>query len=70
RGALQREGHSAASHGALSRQAKQQSHKRTAKERSEIGRKAARTRLAHQTHQQRSAIARKAARTRAAHASR
>ena len=68
-GALKRERHSAASHAALSRQAKQQSHRRTAKERSEIGRKAARTRLAHQNHQERSAIARKAAKTRAAHAS-
>src|SRR5438105_4233657 len=63
--ALKREGHEAASPEALARQAKQQAKKRTAKERSEIGRKAAHTRLAHQTHAERSAIARKAARTRA-----
>jgi hypothetical protein len=63
--ALQREGRQAASPGALARQAKQQARKRTAAERSEIGREAARTRLAHQTHAERSAIARKAARTRA-----
>jgi len=64
--ALKREGHEAASSEALSRQAKQQAHKRSAKERSEIARKAAQTRLAHQTPEERSAIARKAARTRAA----
>ena len=62
--ALQREGHQAASKSALSRQAKSQAHQKTAAQRSEIGRKAARTRLAHQTHAERSAIARKAARTR------
>jgi hypothetical protein len=39
---------------------------RTAKERSEIGKRAAETRLAHQSHAERSAIARKAARTRKA----
>src|SRR2546421_520436 len=59
--ALQREGHKAASPEALSHQAKQQAHKRTATERSKIARKAAKTRLAHQTHEERSAIARKAA---------
>src|SRR5205809_1649778 len=64
--ALQREGHGAASHAALSRQAERQAHKRTAAERSAIAHKAARTRLAHQTHAERSAIARKAARTRLA----
>jgi hypothetical protein len=64
--ALKREGHEAASSKALSRQAKQQARKRTAKERSEIAGKAARTRLAHQTSEERSDIARKAARTRAA----
>jgi hypothetical protein len=64
--ALKREGHRAASSGALARQAKQQAHKRSAAERSAIARKAARTRLAHQTPEERSAIARKAARTRAA----
>jgi uncharacterized protein DUF6496 len=62
--ALQREGHAAASHEALSRQAKQQAGKRTAAERSEIAQRAAETRLAHQTPEERSAIARKAARTR------
>jgi len=65
--ALRREGHSAASHAALSRQAKTQARGRSAEERSEIGRKAAKTRLAHQSHAERSRIARKAARTRAAH---
>ena len=64
--ALQREGHEAASSEALSRQAKQQARKRTAEERSESARKAARTRLAHQSPEERSAIARKAARTRLA----
>jgi hypothetical protein len=62
--ALKREGHQAASHAALARQAKAQARQRTAKEKSAIGRKAARTRLAHQTHAERVAIARKAARTR------
>src|SRR5215471_7557702 len=47
--ALRREGHQAASSEALGRQAKQQARKRTAAERSEIARKAARTRLAHQS---------------------
>ena len=64
-GALKREGHSAASKSALARQANDQSHQRTAAERSKIGKKAARTRMAHQSHAQRSRIARKAARTRA-----
>src|SRR5438270_10199076 len=64
--ALRREGHQSASRTALSRQAKAQSRQRTAKERSAIGRKAAHTRLAHQTHAERSAIARKGARTRMA----
>jgi hypothetical protein len=62
--ALKREEHEAASKSALSRQAKAQARQRTAKERSEIGRRAARTRLAHQTPAQRRASARKAARTR------
>jgi hypothetical protein len=66
--ALKREGHEAASPRALARQAKQQARQRTAKERSEIGRKAARTRLEHQSPKERSRIARKAARTRAARA--
>lgn len=64
--ALKREGRAAASPRALSRQAKQQARKRTAAERSAIARKAARTRLAHQSPAERSAIARKAARTRLA----
>jgi hypothetical protein len=62
--ALEREGHQAASSEALSRQAKQQAHKRTAEERSQSARKAAQTRLAHQSPEERRAIARKAARTR------
>jgi hypothetical protein len=66
--ALKREGTEAASSAALSRQAKRQAQKRTSAERSEIGRKAARTRLEHSTPQERSASARKAARTRAARA--
>lgn len=61
---LQREGQEAASHDALSQQAKQQARKRSAQERHEIGVKAARTRMAHQTHAERQAIARKAAHTR------
>jgi len=65
--ALQKEGHQAASHDALSEQAHEQSSKRTAKERSEIGQKAAETRLSHQTSAERSAIARKAAKTRREH---
>lgn len=64
--ALKREGHAAASHAALSRQAKTVARHRTAAEKRASGRKAARTRLAHQTHAERSAIARKAARTRKA----
>src|SRR5437867_2183708 len=64
--ALKLEGHQAASRAALARQAKQQAHTRTAAQRSAIARKAAKTRLAHQSHAQRSAIARKAARTRLA----
>jgi hypothetical protein len=62
--ALQHEGHQAASHAALARQARSQAHQRSAEERSEIGRKAAKTRLAHQNPQERSGT-RKAARTRA-----
>jgi len=64
--ALKREGHVSASHTALARQTKAQARQRTAAERSEIGRKAARTRLTHQTHAERVAIAKKAARTRMA----
>src|SRR5438105_10920513 len=65
--ALKREGHGAASHEALASQAKQQARKRSPAKRSAIARKAATTRLAHQTHAERVAIARKAARTRARH---
>jgi Family of unknown function (DUF6496) len=65
--ALRREGHSAASKGALSKQAQEQAHKRTSAQRSEIGKKAARTRMAHQSHAERSRTGRKAARTRAGH---
>ena len=65
--ALQRESREPASREALSRQATQQAHKRTARERSQISKKAARTRLAHQSHAERSRIARKAAKTRAEH---
>jgi hypothetical protein len=64
--ALKRESRQAASRTALSKQAKQQARKRTASERSAIARKAARTRLKHQSPAERSRIARKAARTRAA----
>ncbi|MEX2141101.1 MAG: DUF6496 domain-containing protein [Pirellulales bacterium] len=64
--ALKREGKEAASPRALARQAKEQARQRTPGERSAIARKAARTRLAHQSHAERSRIARKAARTRAA----
>jgi hypothetical protein len=64
--ALKREGHQAASHAALSRQAKSQAHQRTAKERHDIAKRAARTRLAHQTPAERRRIARKAAQTRMA----
>jgi len=45
--ALKREGRSAATHAALSRQARQQAAKRSASERSAIARKAARTRVKH-----------------------
>jgi Family of unknown function (DUF6496) len=45
--ALKREGRSAATHAALSRQARQQAAKRSASERSAIARKAARTRAKH-----------------------
>ncbi len=61
---MKHEGHAAASKKALSRQAEQQSRMRTSEERSQIAKKAAKTRLAHQTHAERVAIARKAARTR------
>ena len=64
--ALKREGHQAASHAALARQAKAQARQRSAAEKSAIGRKAAKTRLAHEPHAERVAIARKAARTRMA----
>ncbi len=63
--ALKREGHSAASKSALSRQAKSQAHQKTAAQRSEIGKKAAHTRMARQSHAQRSRSTKKAARTRA-----
>jgi hypothetical protein len=64
--ALKREGTEPASPEALSRQAKQQARKRSPRERSKIAKKAAHTRLAHQSHEERSAAARKGARTRAA----
>lgn len=64
--ALKREPHNTVSHAALSKQAQAQARQRTAAERTAIGKKAARTRLAHQTHAQRVRIARKAARTRMA----
>jgi hypothetical protein len=60
---LRRESKQAASHTALSRQAKRVARQRTAAERSEIARKAAHSR----THAERSASARKAARTRMGH---
>jgi hypothetical protein len=63
--ALKREGHQAASHKALSRQASAQARQKTAAERSEAGRKAAHTRMENQSHAERSRIAKKAARTRA-----
>lgn len=66
--ALQHEPRKAASSEALSRQAKAQARQRTAKQRSQIAKKAAKTRLAHQSHAQRQAIARNAARTRKARA--
>ncbi|MDB5385001.1 MAG: hypothetical protein JWM11_647 [Planctomycetaceae bacterium] len=47
--ALQREGHQAVSHAALSEQATEQAEQRTPAERKRIGRKAAQTRLEHQT---------------------
>jgi hypothetical protein len=62
--ALKREGTSAASHEALSRQAKSAAKGRTASERSAAAKKAARTKGP----AERRAAARKAARTRAAHA--
>jgi hypothetical protein len=62
--ALKRESHEAAMHGELSKQATAQARQRTAKTRSAIARKAAKTRLAHESHAERSRIARKAARTR------
>jgi hypothetical protein len=65
--ALQREGHSAASKSALSKQAASAAHRRTAAERSESAREGAKTRLEHQTHSELSAIAKKAARTRKKH---
>jgi hypothetical protein len=61
---LKTQGAKAASHEAISKQVKQQARQKTAEERSEIGRKAAKTRLAHQSAAERKAIARKAARTR------
>jgi hypothetical protein len=61
-GALKREGRSAASHTALSRQAGSAARKRTATERSQAARKAAQTKGP----RERSAAARKAARTRSA----
>jgi hypothetical protein len=63
RGALRREGHAAASHTALSRQAHSAARKRSAASRSAAAKKAARTKGA----SGRSAAARKAARTRARH---
>jgi hypothetical protein len=66
-GVLRREGHSAASHSALATQARQQARKRGSTERRAIAKKAAQTRLAHQSHAERSRIARKAARTRKRH---
>lgn len=67
--ALKREGHEAASTESLSRQARSQATRRTPAERKAIGRKAATTRLAHESHARRTAFARKAARTRAMHRS-
>ena len=61
---LRREGHSAASHSALAKQARQQARKRGPSERHAVAKKAAKTRLAHQSHAERSRIARKGARTR------
>jgi Family of unknown function (DUF6496) len=61
RAALQREGRSSASSGALARQARSSTHRRTGAERSAAARKAARTKGP----ARRSAAAKKAARTRA-----
>ena len=61
--ALKREGHAAASHQALSRQASAAARKRSPAERSAAARKGAASR----THAERSASARKAARTRKRH---
>lgn len=66
--ALQREGHAAASHAAISRQTTKQAKTRTPEERSASARKGAQTRMAHQTTAERQAIARKGARTRRANA--
>jgi hypothetical protein len=63
KGVLRREGHSAASHRALSRQAHNAAERRTRSDRSAAARKASRTK----GHAERSRAARKAARTRAAH---
>ena len=63
-GALKKEGHAAASHTALSRQAKSSARKRPSASRSEAAKKAARTKGA----AGRSTAAKKAARTRKAHA--
>src|SRR5579862_9037692 len=52
--ALSREGHEAASKESLAKQARQQSRQRTSAQRSQIGRKAASTRLMHQSHAERS----------------
>jgi len=62
-GALKREGHSAASHQALAKQAHTAARNRTAAERSAAAKKAARTK----GHAKMAQAARKAARTRAAH---
>ena len=61
RGALRREGHAAASHRSLAKQARTAAHRRSASQRSAAARKAARTKGA----KGRSAAAKKAARTRA-----
>jgi hypothetical protein len=63
REALKHEGHSAASHTALSRQARKAAKQRTARDRSAAAKKAARTKGP----AKRSAAAKKAARTRARH---
>lgn len=63
RGALKREGHSAASHRSLSKHARSAAHRRSASDRSRSARKAAHTK----GRAGRSAAARKAARTRARH---